>query len=563
MAQAASAHAGQNSYWLTSSMRDAIANRYNVTLRALVLCTEVILAAGLNTGHALLQVSDVPDGLSSDLKQLRFRDSLKELASDSRSRWRRAMTKTTYAEDTASLQESIAKQEEQRLERRNVEGANSCSELVCGDLGYCDHGLGSQATCRCQAGYEGNGLVCNPPANFVEHALIAAKSGAAPPQVTDLHVSTLSGRSVAVTFRDTSRQNGFIVIGDAHDGGMRWGPASLIGEQVFGPVTAELPGSGLLAMAYRTKDVAGDGVLRCVRREPDRSVIFGKPYVFANLQAQAMSLVGMPQSRVAVLFAEHLAQEGKAGAHHFEMHGSSILAELSGDLQAPKLLGKSQFADGPVSRISVAPLSPTLFAVAFREGQDSEAAPSTSREASVALAELWDSSLVFTMKPIPLEPSKDEIWARSVAGLGNNAFAYTYHSGTEQVTKQAVLRLDPESHKLVILQEPQVIAFGFTPFVSTVGTVQQEEPQMASQVELLQSHGHRLFTFLGAEGAHGQGTICAVSQGLPVGCKNSGKTFREVVSATSAPVGDGRVFLLSVDAQGSPYYSLVGLLGRR
>lgn len=472
-------------------------------------------------------------------------------------------------------------EEEQRLERQDVEGkaanfvatqknvmgtrsssANSCGELVCGDLGYCDHGLGSQATCRCQAGYEGNGLVCNPPANFVEHALIAAKPGVAPPQVADLHVSTLSGRSVAVTFRDISRKQGFIVIGDAHDGGMRWGPASLIGEQVFGPVTAELPGSGLLAMAYRTKDVAGDGVLRCVRREPDRSVIFGKPYVFANLQAQAMSLVGMPQSRVAVLFAEHLAQ-GKAGAPHFEMHGSSILAEVSGDLEAPKLLGKSHFADGPVSRISVAPLSPTLFAVAFREGQDSEASPSSSREASVALAELWDSSLVFTMKPIPLEPSKDEIWARSVAGLGHNAFAYTYHSGTEQVTKQAVLRLDPESHKLVILQQPQVIAFGFTPFVSTVGTVQQEEPQMASQVELLQSHGHRLFTFLGAEGAHGQGTICAVSQGLPVGCKNSGKTFREVVSATSAPIGDGRVFLLSVDAKGSPYYSLVGLLGRR
>eukprot|EP00441_Pelagodinium_beii_P033545 CAMPEP_0197630092 /NCGR_PEP_ID=MMETSP1338-20131121/7689_1 /TAXON_ID=43686 ORGANISM="Pelagodinium beii, Strain RCC1491" /NCGR_SAMPLE_ID=MMETSP1338 /ASSEMBLY_ACC=CAM_ASM_000754 /LENGTH=592 /DNA_ID=CAMNT_0043201239 /DNA_START=51 /DNA_END=1826 /DNA_ORIENTATION=- len=575
-------------------MRDTIANWHNITLITL-LFTQVFLAPGLNTGNALLQaatvsdratkqgastyyVSDAAERFSSDLTQLRSRDLLTP-AAQSRARWRQAMMKASE-EDKALLQESFAMQEHVRIDREKAEGqaasfvatlrevmgnhgAKSCRELTCGDLGYCDPGLGPEVTCRCQAGYEGNGLVCNPPADFVEHALIAATPGAAPPQVADLHVSTLSGSRVAVTFRDISRQNqGFMVIGEAHNGGMRWGAATLIsGEsQVFSPVTSEMPGSGILALAYRRQDLAGDGVLRCVRRESDGSVTFGKPYMFANLQAQAMSLVGMPQSRVAVLFAEHLAQ-GKTGERHFEMHGSSLLAQMSPtDLEAPQLLGKYHFADGPVSRISVAPLSPMLFAVAFREGQD-EAAPTMSREASVALAELWGSRLVFTTKAIPLEPSQDKIWARSVAGLGNNAFAYTYHSGAEQVTKQAVLRLEPDSHRLVMLQEPQTIATGFTPFVSTVSTVQQEDLQMASQLELLQSHGHRLFTFLGsAEGARGEGTICAVAQGLPVGCKNTGRTSREVVSVASAPVGDGRIFLLSADAKGSPPIALLACL---
>ena len=44
------------------------------------------------------------------------------------------------------------------------------------------------------------------------------------------------------------------------------------------------------------------------------------------------------------------------------------------------------------------------------------------------------------------------------------AFAYTYHSGAEQLTKQVVLRLNTE-HRLEMLQE-QVVASGFSPFVS-------------------------------------------------------------------------------------------------
>ncbi|CAJ1361899.1 unnamed protein product [Effrenium voratum] len=216
-------------------------------------------------------------------------------------------------------------------------------------------------------------------------------------------------------------------------------------------------------------------------------------------------------------------------------------------LDMPKLLGKYHFAKGAVTRITAAPLSSKTFAIAFRQSRESAA----YREASVSLAELWGTELVFTTSPTSLEPGRGQIWARSVAGLGDGAFAYTYHSGAEQVTKQAVLRLDPQSHRLEMLQEPQVVAEGFSPFVSTVSTVHREAEA--------QPQGHRFFTFIGGEGAKGRGRLCGVSAGLPDRCQDVGASSKEVLSVASALLSDGRVFLLTSSASGTPHYALVGL----
>eukprot|EP00913_Durusdinium_trenchii_P017771 g16698.t1 len=163
-------------------------------------------------------------------------------------------------------------------------------------------------------------------------------------------------------------------------------------------------------------------------------------------------------------------------------------------------------------------------------------------------AELWGSELVFTTKPMSLEP-REQIWARSVAGLGDGAFAYTYHSGKEEVTKQVVLRLNA-AHRLEVLQEPRVIASGFSPFVSTVSTVQRDEAQPAQ--------GHRLFTFLGGDqGAKGRGRLCGVNeQGLPDHCQDVGSSEKEVLAVAATLLSDQRVFLLTSSASGVPYYTL-------
>eukprot|EP00439_Symbiodinium_sp_Y106_P023005 s3109_g2.t2 len=330
-------------------------------------------------------------------------------------------------QDRALLEEAFEIREESRMEAENArgvaaglsstlrqfmgqsEGVHSCRELVCGGNGYC-----------------ATGFVCNPATSFTQRPLISAAPGAAAPQVADLHVASLSDNGVAVAFRDNSRKNrGFVVLGEAVDTGMRWSAPALLStsSQVFSPVVVELDlNLGFNAsLAVAAPDRGGEGILVGARRDAENRLQLGTPKVFAHYQAQAMVLISMPESRVVVLFADH---------------------------GMPKLLGKYRFAQGAVSRITAAPISPSAFAIAYRQsrGVDIENV-SPSKQASVSLAELWGSELVFTTKALSLEPSQEQIWARSVAGLGGGAFAYTYHSGAEQSTKQAVLRLDPETHR--------------------------------------------------------------------------------------------------------------------
>ncbi|CAE8584383.1 unnamed protein product [Polarella glacialis] len=499
-------------------------------------------------------VSDVANGFNALLQQLQARDALRDRADTAEGgeqlRLVEKVIQTAKSrQDKAALEDALEMEEESRMEKENAQGevasfvstlkaamgyqggAASCRELVCGGHAfYTNRTLMGGVSCRCEAGYEGDGIVCNPPTSFTERPLIYTGAGASPVQAVDLHVSTLRDNTVAVTFRDVARNSqGFVILGQASAGGMRWGKPVLISESspAYSPVLVELMGSEGLAVAFRTKNRGGEGVLLCGRRDLDGGIKFGPPRAFTRLQAQQTSLIALPDSRVALLFAEHLPRAPENET--MDMYGGSLLARLSpgvtGSLPGvPQLLGKTHFAHGAVSRISVAALSPKQFVVAYRQASpDADGSSAGSLDASVSLAELWGSELVFTTKAVSLEPDQSQIWARSVAGLGNNAFAYTYHSGTEKVTKQAVLQLDPGTHQLSVIEGPTVISSGFTPFVSSVSTVaQREDQQTSSQLALLQSHGHRFFTFLGGQGsgARGQGRLCTVSQdGLPTVCR--------------------------------------------
>lgn len=569
----------------------------------LVLCLEISQTVQHDAARSLRHasantyyVSDVADRFTAVLQQMRARDAHESLAAaQDEARLRDVIMHASTPQDKDLAELAVESQEESRLERENAEGAvasfvanlrqmggdgasaHSCGELACGDLGYCDASGGQEgAVCRCRAGYQGNGFVCHPPTALVQHPLIQTAGGALPAQVADLHVSLLHGNNVAVAFRDKSRRDvGFVVIGEVRDGGVRWSRPTVISNRTaaFGPVLVELKSDpGHLAVAYRTKDRGGDGILAFGKHDKGR-VFFGQPQVFARYQAQLATLLALPQSRVAVLFAEHQPRQGTATSGDFDMFGASLLAELVPGQEgtapkSPKLLGKYRFVEGPVSRISVAALSPLSFVVAYRAGQGpNEAAVSTSREATVSIAELWGPELVFTTHPLSLEPNQDHIWARSVVALGNNAFAYTYHSGNEQLTKQTIMQLDKTTHRLVMLQEPAVVSRGFTPFISTVSSVlNSEEHQTASQAALLQSQEHRLFTFVGSDkGAKGQGKICRVLQGGSAlgGCKDAGLSAGQVFSVASTLLGDGRAFLLTSDAKGVASYALVGLMGDR
>ncbi|CAL1163201.1 unnamed protein product [Cladocopium goreaui] len=260
--------------------------------------------------------------------------------------------------------------------------------------------------------------------------------------------------AVAVLFRDASRQNrGFLVIGVAQDNGMRWSaPALLSSSAVFGPVLAELDSD--LAIAYRTDDRGGDGVLLAARRDAENRIQLGPPRVFTHYQAQSMSLIALPQSRVVVLFAEH--QPNKVAPGKWEHFGTSLLADILpderlGGQMVPRVLGKYHFAQGAVSRISAAPLSSKLFAIAYRQGRSQNMEKvddkSPSREASVSLVLALDRDTKRCHKPWPtklectlLRPSSGVrswssppsrfLWSLEPAGhLGTSGDIWGHHDG--------------------------------------------------------------------------------------------------------------------------------------
>lgn len=238
------------------------------------------------------------------------------------------------------------------------------------------------------------------------------------------------------------------------------------------------------------------------------------------------------------------------------MYGSAVLAQMK-QQEAPETLGKYRFYLGPVARLSATLLSPTSFVVAYRGGV---AAPGEKKaEASVIFAQLHGSDLAFDPHPVSLEPNQGEIWARDVAPLRDNHFSYTYHSGMEQATKQALLRWNPEKHGLEVVQSPRVIAQGFTPFVRTISSAlfQLDGKPGGSMPQ----RGPKMFTYYNREGsAKTTAQMCSLTTADKLTCKDLMTSDTEIVSLAGAPVGDGRMVMVFSDAQGTPSFHMVGMM---
>lgn len=491
-----------------------------------------------------------------------------------------ALVSAVSAEDKALIESGVTSSEVSHFEGRDAlasmlklaanirhaigaqGSATSCRELSCGENAICQQVMQGVAQCRCIAGYMGDGFVCNPPTSFVEYSLIHPSPGKDELQLADLHVTPLGNSRVAVVYRDISRSNhGYLMVGDAQPLKMSWSAPMLISSQsqVFNPKLVELQGGGGLAIGYRDQDRDGLGILHGVGLSPGEKVEDGKPLkhcvisppkTFARHQAQSMVLLPLTGSHVVVLFAEHMT--GGLASHLLggAMYGSAVVANVRTDGSLPEMAGKHRFATGPVARLSAAMLSPASFVVAYRRGENDASAPRA--EASCTFVQVRDNELVFATQPLSLEPDRTQIWARSVAPISENTFAYTYHSGDEQVTKQAVLRVDPETHQVSLLREPQVIGRGFTPYVGSLSSAGAGDCKQASSL---------LFTyFTGDSSGNARAQYCRFgSEGESVGCKDMPWSSRELLSVSGARMDDGRAVLVYTDVRGSPYYQLLGL----
>lgn len=494
-----------------------------------------------------------------------------------------AILSASRPEDKSLLERTAKVNEERRLEAQNafnemqnfattlkqiigaVGSASTCQDLTCGPQSYCSMDKALGARCLCKAGFEGNGFICQTPLQFTAMPILQNQVGQARNQFADLHVSTLQGNIVMAVYRDISKgHKGFAMLGHASDAQMKWHAPVLFSQQsqAYSPVLVQLmdgdqntPGGGGIAIAYRTTNRGGDAILLGGHVDATSGALtLGRSKAFARNQAQAMQMIPLSDSRVAVIFAEHLLQGHADQVLGGAMYGAALLAHVDSNGDEPAIISKNRFATGPVARFSVVALSPTTFGVAYRQGAAEEG--SKMAEAACILGEALPGTIRFNSNAVLLEPDQAHIWARSLTLVGKDRMAYTYHSGDEKVTKQAILQADPSTHRLEVVHGPEVLGQGFNPVVHSVSNM-----QLDSQSNLDPDRQSVLLTILGRDGSTpGEAHLCRISHGgIPSGCRTLALGARDLVSVSGAPVGDGRFVFTMTDAHGIPYYELVGL----
>eukprot|EP00747_Dinoflagellata_sp_TGD_P183210 gnl/TRDRNA2_/TRDRNA2_37932_c0_seq1.p1 gnl/TRDRNA2_/TRDRNA2_37932_c0~~gnl/TRDRNA2_/TRDRNA2_37932_c0_seq1.p1 ORF type:complete len:554 (+),score=127.71 gnl/TRDRNA2_/TRDRNA2_37932_c0_seq1:247-1662(+) len=463
-------------------------------------------------------------------------------------------------------------------------GVAVCEDLTCGSHGYCAVDAAIGAKCYCKAGYQGDGFVCKPPSQFQPQALIKYASTQSTPQVADMHVSLLQDGHVGVAFRDMSDvHKGKVMVGKPNIDGMTWGEPVHVsdGSSAFGPVLVALPETQAVAIAYRDEDRGGSAVLRGGKFDPiTKTVKVGEAKTFAKHQANGMALLPLSGSRVVLIYADHTPpasgaqQQGKNSA--LTSSGAAMLAELDDEgIEAPKVLGKHRFVTGPIARISAVKLAPDEFIVSYRQGGQSNS-DQDRKEASLMWAQMRGNELVFDPHPLHIEPDQTQIWARSAALVDEGTIAYTYHSGNEQLTKQAIVKVDPATHRMKLVAGPYVVAKGFSPLVGSVSLagptedklqismLQQSSSSTSASSAALRAATYRSFTYFSQDSGTSkvQAQICSTqSDGLAAGCKDVDWSDEDLASVSGASIGDGRLFLAYTNAKGMPSYQLFGLLG--
>jgi len=524
----------------------------------------------------------------------KHQEAVNKFGTAEQDRLKSAIMNAKHPHDKQLLETTARVNEENRLEAQNafsemanfvttlkqamgaVGSASRCQDLTCGAHAYCVTERTLGARCLCKDGYQGNGFVCKTTTQFAMHSLMQFQPGQVRPQVADIHVSTLQGDTLVAVYRDISNSHkGYALLGHATADNMRWHSPVLFSNQsqAFDPVVVQLEEDGGpkggIAIAFRDANRGGDGILLGGRIDRmTGQMTLGVPKAFARHQAQAMAMLPLSDSRVAVIFAEHVLGKQTGQLRGGAMYGASLLAQVHSNGQAPEVINKDRFASGPIARLSATALSPSLFAIAYRQG---EVEPRTKQaEAACIAGQVHRNHILFNSPAVLLEPEQTNIWSRSLARIGENLLAYTYHSGNERETKQAIIRADPRTHRLEVVHGPEVLARGFSPLVGSVALVPTKEelekkktgPFSLSLTQRRQQSTVRLLTYVAHAGAKpAEARLCGISSGgVPSGCQALPWAGRDMAAASGTPLSDGRFLFLFTDSRGNPYYQFVGLM---
>jgi len=470
--------------------------------------------------------------------------------------------------DRSLLESTVEATEESRMEEMNAfkamynmyytmkaafgaaATAPSCEFMTCGEHGRCVSD-GVAASCECKPCFEGNGFMCKPSTCSPTKSFTAQPMSLHMKQVpafTDVAVAVFRQNRLAVAFRDDKQGGrGFLMLGTAGEAEIKWGQMHSYSKQkkAFSPQIVIMP-TGRIVVQFRDALKDGTGYLgggRVYEKDPSKAIML-RPVGFVKGQDEAASLVSLASSRVVCLFAH--PQLGKEQAYG----GAIFLQVVKGG--SISVIGKYRFAEHLVTDVAAVALRPNSFVVAFRDPPRADE-PSTafSRELSVVWMSMQDNELVVDPHPIVIEPETKEMGPRSVSLISENLFSYSYQSKSQQKTKMAIVRVDPDTHRMTVTDTPKEVASGDTKFVKSISLP-------------FQSLAPHSLTYIQHPRGNGVAETCRISpRGKISDCQELPWANTRMSSVSAARLGDGRlVFVFGDDKKDPlPYYQMLGAPG--
>jgi len=477
-----------------------------------------------------------------------------------------AVEQATLPADRALLQATVEKTEENKMEEMNsfkgmynmyytmkaafgaAATAPSCEYLTCGEHGRCVSD-GVAAKCECKPCFAGNGFMCKPSTCSPTARATAQPMGLylkKIPAMEDVVVAVFQSTRLVAAFRDHKQGNrGFLLMGTAGEADIKWSQLQPFSGKLkaFGPQILVMP-NGRIVVQFRDKVKDGTGYLlggRVDEKNANKAIMLA-PVGFVKGQSESTSLVPLATSRVVCLYSHP-----KVGAES-AFGGAMFLQVVKGG--SISVIGKYRFADHLVTQVAAVALRPNSFVVAYRDPPlPDESSTAYSRELSAVWMSMQDQELVVDPHPIVIEPETKDMGLRDVSLISENLFAYSYQSNSQRKTKMAIVRVDPDTHRMKVTDTPREVSTGDTTFVKSISTP-------------FQSLAPHSFTYLQRPRANSVAETCRISPtGKISDCQELPWSNSKVNSASGARLGDGRLVFIFSDDKKDPYYQMLGAPG--
>lgn len=510
--------------------------------------------------------------VAESLDKLKFATQKQQYSAGERyklehSRLQAAIEQATLPADRSLLETTVEATEENQMEETNAfkamynmyytmkavfgaaSTASSCEFLTCGEHGRCESD-GVTAQCKCKPCFEGNGFMCkpstcSPTTSFTAQSMsLHLKNGA--PAMEDVTVAVFQQNRLAVAFRDTKQGNrGFLMLGTAKEADIEWGQLQPFSKDLkaYNP---QIIVTTIGRIVAQFRDEAKDGTGYIVGGRVDEAdamkAIMLEATGFVKSQAESAALVSLATYRVVCLYAH------PAGAKEQAYGGALFLQVLKGG--SLSIMGKYRFADHLVTSIAAVSLRPTSFVVAYRDPPSATAsAASYSRELSAVWMSMQDDELIVDPHPIVIEPETKDMGLRDVSLVSENLFAYSYQSNSDKKTKMAIVRVDPDTHRMKVTDTPKELTSGETTFVKSISTP-------------FQSLAPHTLTYLQHPEKNSVAETCRISpKGKISDCQELPWANTRVGSVTASRLGDGRLVFVFGNEKKDPYYQMLGAPG--